>query len=220
MVRFARLIHRRVRAFGPALGRRRLRRRSHPGLVARTVVMQEQRDPYGMRRLRRVVGRSWWACILCGILCGIFWRYWRGSWMLEQVVGMAQPRMLVLARESRAMTQGQLAKAMQALEGSDGKVSQGYVSRAEAGRLTVNGERLGLYARALHYPAQPLMSDRARSRSRARSRASPQEAGDLHCRSAPYPCPAQPDSHPASGATKRRSPTRWHRDTAHSGRRL
>jgi Zn-dependent peptidase ImmA (M78 family)/transcriptional regulator with XRE-family HTH domain len=76
--------------------------------------------------------------------------------MLEQVIGMAQPRMLVLARESRAMTQGQLAKAMQALEGSDGKVSQGYVSRAEAGRLTVNGERLGLYARALHYPAQLL----------------------------------------------------------------
>jgi len=33
-VRFARLIHRRVRAFGPAFGRRRLRRRFQPGLVA------------------------------------------------------------------------------------------------------------------------------------------------------------------------------------------
>jgi Zn-dependent peptidase ImmA (M78 family)/transcriptional regulator with XRE-family HTH domain len=76
--------------------------------------------------------------------------------MPEQTIGVAQPRMLVLARESRAMTQGQLAKAMQALEGADGRVSQGYVSRAEAGRLTVNGERLGLYARALDYPAQLL----------------------------------------------------------------
>jgi Zn-dependent peptidase ImmA (M78 family)/transcriptional regulator with XRE-family HTH domain len=74
----------------------------------------------------------------------------------EQAIGVAQPRMLVLARESRAMTQGELAKAMQALEGPDGRVSQGYVSRAEAGRLTVTGERLGLYARALDYPAQLL----------------------------------------------------------------
>jgi Zn-dependent peptidase ImmA (M78 family)/transcriptional regulator with XRE-family HTH domain len=76
--------------------------------------------------------------------------------MSEQAIGVAQPRMLVLARESRAMTQGQLAEAMQALADSDGKVSQGYVSRAEAGRLTVSGERLGLYARALNYPAQLL----------------------------------------------------------------
>ncbi|HEX9357740.1 MAG TPA: XRE family transcriptional regulator [Streptosporangiaceae bacterium] len=76
--------------------------------------------------------------------------------MSEQAIGVAQPRMLVLTRESRAMTQGELARAMQALEGPSGKVSQGYVSRAEAGRLTVNGERLGLYARALGYPAQLL----------------------------------------------------------------
>jgi len=34
VVRFARLIHRRVRAFGPAFGRRRLRRQSQPALVA------------------------------------------------------------------------------------------------------------------------------------------------------------------------------------------
>jgi Zn-dependent peptidase ImmA (M78 family) len=76
--------------------------------------------------------------------------------MAEQVVGVAQPRMLVLARESRAMTQGELAKAMQELEGPGGRVSQGYVSRAEAGRLTVDGERLGLWARALGYPARLL----------------------------------------------------------------
>jgi Zn-dependent peptidase ImmA (M78 family)/transcriptional regulator with XRE-family HTH domain len=76
--------------------------------------------------------------------------------MTDQVAGVAQPRMLVLARESRAMTQGELAKAMQALEGPGRKVSQGYVSRAEAGRLTVNGERLDLWARALGYPPRLL----------------------------------------------------------------
>lgn len=73
--------------------------------------------------------------------------------MEQGVAGAAQPRMLVLTRESRNMTQGQLAAAMQALDGSDGRVSQGYVSRAEAGRLAVQGERLALYARAVGYPA-------------------------------------------------------------------
>jgi hypothetical protein len=34
VVRFARLIHRRGRDLGPAFGRRRLRRRSQPALVA------------------------------------------------------------------------------------------------------------------------------------------------------------------------------------------
>jgi hypothetical protein len=34
VVRFARLMHRRVRAFGPAFGRRRLRRHLMPDLVA------------------------------------------------------------------------------------------------------------------------------------------------------------------------------------------
>lgn len=64
----------------------------------------------------------------------------------------ARPRMLTLARESRSMTQGQLATAMQEIDGDDGKVSQGYISKAEAGRLTVTGDRLRLYARALGYP--------------------------------------------------------------------
>jgi Zn-dependent peptidase ImmA (M78 family)/transcriptional regulator with XRE-family HTH domain len=67
-------------------------------------------------------------------------------------VEVARPRMLVIARESRAMTQGELATAMQELVGPNSKVSQGYLSRAEAGRLTVTGERLELYARALNYP--------------------------------------------------------------------
>jgi Zn-dependent peptidase ImmA (M78 family) len=64
--------------------------------------------------------------------------------------------MLVLARESRSMTQGRLAIEMSDAEGSGGKVSQGYVSRAEAGRLPVTGERLELYAAALGYPTELL----------------------------------------------------------------
>ncbi|MFL6125421.1 helix-turn-helix domain-containing protein [Actinophytocola sp.] len=69
----------------------------------------------------------------------------------------AQPRMLVLARESRTMTQGELAAVMQELDGSESKVSQGYVSRAEAGRLVVAGDRLELFARALRYPVSLLL---------------------------------------------------------------
>ncbi|MBB5913930.1 Zn-dependent peptidase ImmA (M78 family)/transcriptional regulator with XRE-family HTH domain [Nocardia transvalensis] len=64
--------------------------------------------------------------------------------------------MLVLARESRSLTQGQLAEVMQKLEGSDSRVSQGYVSRAEAGRLPVAGDRLELYAQAVGYPVSLL----------------------------------------------------------------
>ncbi|WP_199199743.1 ImmA/IrrE family metallo-endopeptidase [Amycolatopsis sp. CA-128772] len=68
----------------------------------------------------------------------------------------AQPRMLVIARESRGMTQGRLAEVMQELDGPGSKISQGYVSRAEAGRLAVTGDRLALYAQALGYPV-PLL---------------------------------------------------------------
>lgn len=71
----------------------------------------------------------------------------------ETAVSAAHPRMLVLSRESRGMTQGQLAAAMQELDKSGGKISQGYISRAEAGRLTVSDDRLELYAQALGYPA-------------------------------------------------------------------
>lgn len=76
--------------------------------------------------------------------------------MEQGVVDVAQPRMLVIARESRAMTQGQLATAMKGLDGPESKISQGYVSRAEAGRLAVTGDRLELYARALDYPVSLL----------------------------------------------------------------
>ncbi|MFC6091533.1 ImmA/IrrE family metallo-endopeptidase [Saccharothrix lopnurensis] len=71
---------------------------------------------------------------------------------MEQSDVAAQPRMLVLARDSRGLKQGDVAEAMKALEGHGSKVSQAYVSRAEAGRLTVSGDRLELYACALGYP--------------------------------------------------------------------
>lgn len=83
----------------------------------------------------------------------------RGDEVEDDRAKTAQPRMLVLARESRAMTQGQLATAMQDLADSDSRISQGYVSKAEAGRLTVAGDRLQLYARALSYPAALLCLD-------------------------------------------------------------
>jgi Zn-dependent peptidase ImmA (M78 family)/transcriptional regulator with XRE-family HTH domain len=74
-----------------------------------------------------------------------------------QVAGdVAVPRMLVLARESRGITQKRLAEAMSKLSGPGGATSQGFVSRAEAGQLPVGGERLELYARALGYPTSLL----------------------------------------------------------------
>ena len=79
--------------------------------------------------------------------------------MAGVIEDVAQSRMLVLARESRGMTQGQLAAAMQERDGANSKISQGYVSRAEAGRLAVTGERLELYARALDYPVSLLCLD-------------------------------------------------------------
>ena len=70
----------------------------------------------------------------------------------------ANAAMLVLARESRGMTQAELSQIMK--RDSDGRpVSQGYVSKAEAGRLEVSGPRLSLYAAALGYPAAVLCTD-------------------------------------------------------------
>jgi Zn-dependent peptidase ImmA (M78 family) len=71
---------------------------------------------------------------------------------------VAHPAMLVLARESRAMTQAELAQEM--TRRSDGTVvSQGYVSKAEAGRLEVTWLRLSWYAAALGYPVAVLGTD-------------------------------------------------------------
>ncbi|MFI7225145.1 ImmA/IrrE family metallo-endopeptidase [Nonomuraea angiospora] len=71
----------------------------------------------------------------------------------------AHPPMLVMARESRAMTQADVAEAMTKILDGEGNVSQGYVSKAEAGRLAVTGDRLALYARALRYPPHLLCLD-------------------------------------------------------------
>jgi Zn-dependent peptidase ImmA (M78 family) len=71
---------------------------------------------------------------------------------------VANPATLVLARESRGMTQAEVAAVMSSL-GAGTAVSQGYVSRAEAGRLAVSGERLETYARALGYPSQLLCTE-------------------------------------------------------------
>ena len=68
---------------------------------------------------------------------------------------VARSAMLVLARESSGMTQVDVAAAMSSLAGETA-VSQGYVSRAESGRLAVSGARLELYAKALRYPSQLL----------------------------------------------------------------
>lgn len=70
---------------------------------------------------------------------------------------VARPAVLVLAREARGLTQAEVAKAMSALAGE--AVSQAFVSKAEAGRLAVAGDRLSLYAEALSYPIEVLCVD-------------------------------------------------------------
>ena len=70
----------------------------------------------------------------------------------------ARAGMLVLARESRGMTQADLAQVM-SRESAGTPVSQGYVSKAEAGRLEVTGSRLDVYAAALGYPPAVLCAD-------------------------------------------------------------
>lgn len=70
---------------------------------------------------------------------------------------VAHAAMLVLARESRGMTQAELASAMTQV--SEAPVSQGYVSKAESGRLEVSGPRLSVYARALDYPVAVLCAE-------------------------------------------------------------
>lgn len=79
--------------------------------------------------------------------------------MTESSLATAQPRMLVLARESRGWKQGDVAVKMKELSGDDSKISQAYVSRAESGKLVVSGERLDVYARALGYPVDLLALD-------------------------------------------------------------
>jgi Zn-dependent peptidase ImmA (M78 family) len=67
---------------------------------------------------------------------------------------LADPAMLVLARDSRGWTQSELAEQMSHVEGS--RISQGYVSRAEAGRIPVRAERVLLFAAALRLTPEML----------------------------------------------------------------
>lgn len=67
---------------------------------------------------------------------------------------VADPTMLTLARDSRGWTQSDLAGELSRLEGT--RITQGYVSRAEAGRIPVRDERVQLFADALHYTADLL----------------------------------------------------------------
>jgi Zn-dependent peptidase ImmA (M78 family) len=67
--------------------------------------------------------------------------------------GVANPLMLTLARDSRQLTQSDVAREMTALRGDGPRITQGYVSKAEAGAVSVTGERLELFARVLGYPA-------------------------------------------------------------------
>jgi hypothetical protein len=62
---------------------------------------------------------------------------------------VADPGMLTLARDSRGWTQSDLADQMSRMDGN--RITQGYVSRAEAGRIPVKGERDHLFADALRY---------------------------------------------------------------------
>lgn len=72
----------------------------------------------------------------------------------------AHPGMLVLLRESRGLTQAEVSAAMsKASPGGATAVSQGYVSRAESGRLAVCDERLEWFAAALGYPQDLLCLD-------------------------------------------------------------
>lgn len=71
----------------------------------------------------------------------------------------ANPAMLVLARESRGMTQADVAQAFSDGPGTE-PASQGYVSKAEKGRISVAGERLAAYAAALGYPPELLAMDK------------------------------------------------------------
>ncbi|MGW2280217.1 ImmA/IrrE family metallo-endopeptidase [Streptomyces sp. NPDC001770] len=72
----------------------------------------------------------------------------------------AHPGMLVLLRESRGLTQVEVSDAMtKASAPGTTVVSQGYVSRAESGRLTVTDDRLEWYAAALGYPVALLCLD-------------------------------------------------------------
>ena len=72
---------------------------------------------------------------------------------------MANQHVLVAAREALGLTQAQLAARLNNLVRANARISQGYVSRVEAGALTVTGERVGLFAEALECSPRLLSTD-------------------------------------------------------------
>ncbi|MGW2858180.1 ImmA/IrrE family metallo-endopeptidase [Streptomyces sp. NPDC001205] len=74
--------------------------------------------------------------------------------MSDQKELVADPAMLALARDSRGWTQSELAEQMSHVEGN--RITQGYVSRAEAGRIPVRAERVLLFAAALRFTPEML----------------------------------------------------------------
>ncbi|MBE1577656.1 ImmA/IrrE family metallo-endopeptidase [Amycolatopsis roodepoortensis] len=73
---------------------------------------------------------------------------------MDQSAG--NPVMLTLARDSRGLTQSEVARQMSDRRGGGPKITQGYVSKAEAGAVSVIGERLELFAAVLGYPSELL----------------------------------------------------------------
>jgi Zn-dependent peptidase ImmA (M78 family) len=76
-----------------------------------------------------------------------------------QVARDANPDLLVAGREALGLTQTELAVKLTELAGAQPKISQGYVSRAEKGALSVTGDRLELFATALEATPHLLTSD-------------------------------------------------------------
>ncbi|WP_414167603.1 XRE family transcriptional regulator [Streptoverticillium reticulum] len=74
--------------------------------------------------------------------------------MSDQKEWVADPAMLTLARDSRGWTQSELADQMSRVDGT--RITQGYVSRAEAGRIPVRAERVRLFAAALRFTPEML----------------------------------------------------------------
>jgi Zn-dependent peptidase ImmA (M78 family) len=96
--------------------------------------------------------------IIVGSFGGLRFRHNGGGGGGVEEDAVANAAMLLLARESRGITQADLAEVMTQQSG-DTPVSQGYVSKAEAGRLEVGGARLSLYATALGYPVAVLCAN-------------------------------------------------------------
>ena len=95
-----------------------------------------------------------------GIFRGTLMRFPLEGDVSEQPLAIAaQPGMLVLAREARGMTQADVARAFSEGASTAEPASQGYVSKAEAGRIRVAGERLTAYAAALRYLPELLALD-------------------------------------------------------------